>query len=194
MAISVTPAALVNVSAISAPVVDSMIIYDPVYVGDNAVEVRWETDLRGPFSIYLDGVEVKTTYAKRSIVHVDDEHSVIDVLSAEETEDVDPVASARFRLRWSAATLADYYRVQRYIDSSWTTIAEIPDRGQSAFEFVTGPLDDDQSHQFRVYAVRTNGTPSAALEIIREMVRDPDPPDVDLAYNDGSGTVTISAA
>ena len=195
MAITITPSPVDNEIELLAAIFDSIRLLNPVWLSDDTIDLRWETLLRGPFSVYMDGVLVKTTYQRRAILHVDpDEFPAFDVLTAEETADLDDARSARLMLEWYASTLADYYRVQQYIDAAWVTIAEIPDQGQDAFTFVTDALADDTEHQFKVYPMRSGGAAGTELSITRMMIRDPDPPDVDVEYNDTAGTVTISAA
>jgi hypothetical protein len=194
MAVTLTPAMATNLVAAETAVIDSLRVLDPVWLDDHTVGLPWETLLAGPYRIYVDGVHVKTTYQRRYPLHVDTELPVVDVLTAEEDPTLEDARSARIILTWWPSPLAVIYRVEQYIDYMWVTLAEIPDRGEAFFEFVTEPLADDTQHQFKVIPIHASGAEKPELLITHQMVRAPDPPDVTVTYQDGSGKVTIAEA
>lgn len=195
MAVTITPSPIDCETDLPASIFDSLDILDPVWNSDDTIELRWETLLRGPFRVYVDGVLVKTTYQRRAILHVGpEEFPTFDVLTDEESAELADARSARLVLQWNAAALADYYTVKQYVGGQWVTVTEIPAEGRQHFTFVTDALADDTEHRFKVYPMRTGGAAGAELSITRHQIRDPDPPDVELSYNDTAGTVTISAA
>jgi hypothetical protein len=82
--------------------------------------------------------------------------------------------------------------VERNITSVWTTQATIKEDGRSDYEYRTVALDDDASLELRVIPVGTNGEDGTALTVTAETVRHPDPPFLDITYNDTAATLTIA--
>lgn len=127
--------------------------------------------------------------------------AVVDTASVdfdEEANNPEPYP-ARRRLWWirSLATDCDHYRIEERKDAGdWSTAATVPrDREAWSYQWYTGRLDDLTSYEWRVIPVDRAGNDGDLVATQSEVVvRTPDAPEFTVAWNEGTGRVTYSAA
>jgi len=167
---------------------------EPQYLGGNTWRIAWTSGLEDPtFTIYLDGELFATTAATHLDLYVEPGSSPV-------LEVVDDGAAAsqafpgRLRLQWGREDDTDHYLIEEVVDAAWTERARVRDDGRQYFHWLTRWLEDSTSHQFRVTPIGTNGNAGTAVAFTCLMVRHPDPPDVSMSYDEGTGDLTVSAA
>ena len=163
-------------------------------VGINALLVEYSSDLPTPtFYIYIDGILVTQTNQTEYMLLVSSTDNIIieilDTAAAVPTE----VFPGRIRLGWFWSDNTDYYRIDEYIASVWTERVKIKDN-TGYMDWQSRFLEDEQSHQFRLVPIGTNGNEGVAKEVTILMIRHPDTPDVSYAYSDSTNKVTITAS
>lgn len=170
-------------------------ISQPQATGRNTFIVSWSSNLSDPtFYVYQDGKLIsvtKQTQMSFSVQH--GESLVVEVLDDASAKPV-TAFPGRLTLNWYASADTDYYRIEEYVNSSWTLKASIDDSGQGYFTYRTRFLEDQTTHQFRIIPVGKNGNQGTAKNFSCLMVRHPNPPDVNFSYSNDDETVTISAA
>lgn len=166
----------------------------PVQLGPRAWRLSWSSDLPDPtFYVWRDGRLLMATAETSSEFSVPvGESLVVEVL-----DDADELPEShwppRARLEWQGSTAVDHYRVEEYVGAAWTLRAKVPDHGEGRFHWESRVLEDETTHQFRVIPVGTNGNQGTARSFEILMVRVPDVPEVDYAYDEDTGKVTVTA-
>ena len=172
------------------------VTYDtPALVAPGTWRLTWSSDEASPtYRVYVDGDLAAAIDVAEYVLRVGaGEYPVVEVLDT----DVATPAEAhppRLDLWWMGVSAADYYRVDEYVDASWTERARIEENGSGAYCWRSRVLEDETVHQFRIVAVAADGNEATSVERSALMVRYPDPPDVAFAYASGTGKVTISSA
>lgn len=164
----------------------------PIPLGGDAYRLTWASDLPSPtFYLYVDGELVLTTAATSA-----DVAGIVGVVYDVFDDPTPPAAGfpATMTLAWHAAAGAATYRVERLVGASWTAVATITAGELDYFTYVTDVLADDTVHSFRVVPVSQAGNDGTPATFTALMVRHPDVPVVDYAYDADDGTVTITAA
>jgi hypothetical protein len=160
--------------------------------------LEWASDLASPtFYLWMDGVFVLSTGAGSIEVAVSVPSSP--VFSVFDDADAAPsnVYPAGVLIQWDQPTdlEVEYYLVEEYVAAAWTERTRVTaDPARWQYEFQTRPLEDVTTHQFRVTPVGVNGNAGAARTYSVYMVRNPDPPDVALSYDDGTQKITVASA
>lgn len=165
----------------------------------------WQYNWSGTsrFHVIAKGRDVffpSTTKTSHIFDHDDNEEPpVVEVYDSTETEaDVDQMVNPPYMLlQWYAATDAKYYIAQQQetvgANTQWTTRKPtIFANGEGYYQFATPVLDDEEEHTWRIIALDDLGHESI-VEFTMTMVRNPDPPRISLAYNAGTGSLTVSA-
>jgi hypothetical protein len=168
---------------------------DPVPAGPYTWLLRWSSDQSDPsYRVFRNGVYQYTTGRNKLIVTAREaEATDIDVLDSA-TEQPAPSMGSDALLGWNAVSGAEAYRIERYVDSAWTLIAEV-DSDKTRFHYRTPPLSHSLSaHQFRVTSIGTNKNESSPLAVNVMIIRRPDPPDVGYTFSDSTKKVTVAAA
>lgn len=150
-------------------------------------KLAWSSTRPGPYFIYVDGVLAARTWATAAILAAE-AGSSIEVQDGDEPP-VQRGYPAYALIAWWGVSGASGYRVEQYIDSSWVAQRSFEEDGRGYWIWRSASLADLQTHQFRVIAEGTND--STAVTFAVSMVRRPEVPDVDYAYD--AGAVTISA-
>lgn len=190
---TLTPTPVIMTLSAPAVTLPTLTLLPPIRVSEARFLVQWETALSGPFYVWRDGQLVTVTHSNSVYIASDrDREDVIFDVFATPTERPLFVRSNRLKIEWTATTLTREYRVERNIASVWTTQATIKEDGQSQYAYRTFALDDDTLQQLRVIPVGTNGEDGTALTLTAETVRHPDPPFLDITFNDTAATLTIA--
>lgn len=173
----------------------SVTISSAVRVDSRTWRLAWSSDLEDPvFYVWRDGRLVASTPDTSMLFTA----AVGESLLVEVLDDstASPLAAwpSRARLEWRGAAGAERYRVEEYVSGEWTARDYVRDRGEGWFSWESRVLEDSASHQFRVTPVGANGNDGAPRTFTLLMVRVPDVPDVDFAYDSDSRKVTVSAA
>jgi len=169
-------------------------ISNSVQIGAWTWRITWTSDLGGTptYYIYRDGKLVETTVVASYDLFLDSGESVLLEILDSSTALPGTAFPGRLTLRWFDVAGVDRYRVQEYVDSSWTTRAEISDDDLEYFTWESRFLEDVTSHQFRVVGIGDNGNTGSITSFTVYVVRHPDPPNVSYSYADGTQKLTIS--
>ncbi len=162
-----------------------------VRTGAYSWELSYSSDKEDPtFYIYLDGVLIAETQQTSYTIALNlDESSVVEVL---DDSDIQPmqVFPGKTRLGWFFVEGTDYYRVDEKIDEVWTERKKMPENN-GYLQWQSRFLEDGQIHHFRVVPIGVNGNEGTAKEFAVLMVRRPDVPGVNYAYEQVSKQVVI---
>jgi hypothetical protein len=101
--------------------------------------------------------------------------------------------SPRATLQWRGLTTARRYKVQQYVDAAWTTIGHQFETGCGYYHWLTDPLADATTHQFRVVIVDERGYEGDPIPFDFFMCCHPASPDIVMTYDSGTGDVTVAA-
>lgn len=150
--------------------------------------VTWDATRVGAVYRVVEGSRLVTvTGLTRITLDTDGSEPVVEV------SDMEACLSEAFppslAIQWYKSEGVSYYAVQRFT-TEWVTAAIIPAEGQYS-TYNLGGLVSDQ-YEFRVIAYNDEDEASGPLEITREVVTPPDPPDAVISYEDGE--VVISDA
>lgn len=170
-------------------------LQQPVRVGSNAWLISYSSDLPSPvvFRIFQDGSLVATTTLQEYTVSIGAGAApVIEVLD-------DPTAlpitvfPGRLLLHWRRVDAAQSYRIDRLVGPQFVRQGEVPQSQLVGYyQFLTVFVEDDTVHTFRVVPI-SNGNDGTPRVFPVLMVRHPDPPVVNYAYNPTDQKVTISS-
>lgn len=162
-------------------------------VGANIVRVTWTSDDPTPlFRVWKDGNVVLTTVSYMDFYLAAGEMPVIEVF------DDDTVPSSAYPgnmlLFWYHVATAAKYRVEKYEDGEWVTVATIIDGGQGSFLYRTEFLADETLHHWRIVPVGENGNDGSPLTKDFFLVRTPSVPLASWSYNPTNYKVTVTVA
>lgn len=176
-----------NITSLSARLID-----------DRTARVTWSyagSAAEPTFYVWVNG-RLWTTTAARSVLLTGDGGETLDCFVTDDANEIPPATyPSRIELSWDHVTGAGRYRIEELVSAVWTVRDLVIDDGRGHFRWLSRPLEDVTTHQFRVTAIGTGGNEGVAKAATVFMVRRPDAPDVSFTY-DGSvaGTVTIAAA
>lgn len=171
----------------------------PTKAGPAAWRYAWSGT--SPFYVYRDGKNVfgisSTTKTEWIFENRDPyEPPVVEVIdSTETTADVEQVEHPPYAiLQWRGAANAVQYVLQEYDSDTglWKTWQSVRETGAGYYSFQTPVLDDQTTHTWRVVAMDAAENESYIVHTLY-MVRNPDPPTIDISYDAGTGDVTVSA-
>lgn len=189
---TLTPSPVVITLVPPAVTIATLALLPDVRVSNFRTLVRWITTLPGPFYVWRDSKLVAVTH--RTSVYLatagDSEDVVYEVFTnADERPTF--VRSNRLTIEWGETSDTREYRVERNIASVWTPQALFKASGQPTYKYRTLALDDDALHEFRVIPVGVNSEEGTALTVSAQTVRNPDPPVVEITFNNTVATLTI---
>jgi len=99
---------------------------------------------------------------------------------------------AFMQLQWEHETGATQYRVQRYVDAAWSTVALILATAEKQiYTYKTPVLADATEHQYRVAPIDAAGNVGLYATFTFTMVRKPDKADVTVTRNDATGQIIV---
>lgn len=171
-------------------------------VGTNNFKYTWTLDL-GPVTV-IQGDEVLSAGTditsitvssadteEPPAIEVYDQQVVSgDVVPSSLSEQFSPFAILQWR---NTTSNINYYVVDKFIDAAWVEQKKIRDNGVTYYQYETDILEDDTLHKFRISVVDNQGYVSSVMPFNIFMVRVPDVPSIDTAYDSGTGLITISA-
>ncbi|KPL06089.1 hypothetical protein AMJ85_10735 [candidate division BRC1 bacterium SM23_51] len=170
-------------------------LYEPIQVGPNAWRLSWSSDQDDPdYRVYVNGEYRLTTRSNTTVLTLGAvESAVVDVFD-DETSRPSPAASAYVVLGWDAVADADYYRIERKIDGAWRLLANVDAGDQARCHYTTPALADTvAAREFRVTVVDDRGAESTPQSVDILMRRHPDPPRVEMAFNNTTKKVAVTA-
>ena len=179
-------------------------VNEPIPVDDWTWLVSGSSDRTPPVALrmYLDGELVDEwtssdgTFERVVEAAIDRQLEILDHVDAV----AEVLPPARVWISWQApdngTTLStvDHYRIEQDTGSGYAEIATIEAEDVAAFNYLSEILDDGADASFRVIAVGPAGNESAALELVRLIVRTPDTPAWDFTWDAGTQRVTLIAA
>lgn len=168
---------------------------EPVQTGLYTWLLAWTSDQVSPtFRVYRDGVLLsEQTAAEYELSVTGGEVPVIEVL---DDASANPQSSFPngLTLGWRTDPESATYRVDRWTGADWLEVDTLAASDGGWQSYSTGVLADGATHLWRVVPIDSAGNSGTPLEFSALMVRHPDPPDVDYAYESVGRTVTVSAA
>lgn len=96
-------------------------------------------------------------------------------------------------MQWKGIEGAAHYQIEEFDGSDSTIRATQAEVGLWYYKFQTHSLEDDEEADWDVTVLDETGTGGTPLDFTKLVVRNPEPPDVDIEYS-SSGEVTISEA
>lgn len=165
----------------------------------------WEYQWTGtsPYDAYIQGaIVLSQTTATSLVVQGNSTAASTHTPPAVELRDANSTGTAesityspRLRFQWRGQSDASFYQVQRYVDSAWTTQQIVVEDGSGYYKYITIPLSDGATEQWRVVPTDARGYEGGSITIQQIIVCNPDPPDVVFTYSGaGTKTITVSAA
>lgn len=160
--------------------------------------VEWASDIalddegQGPECfVYRNGALFLRTRATSATVWLSaGESPVFEVFDDE--DDAPSLGLSDFlELNWSPVDSAATYRIEQLVDATWTVRQTLPAATDTAFTWLSGRLEDSQTHQFRIVPVGTNGNDGTATSFVMLLVHAPDPPEWVMSYDQGAGELTF---
>ena len=166
-----------------------------VRTGRHTVSVSWTSDAEDPvYYVYRDGQLVAVTRATQMTLTLAAGEAVTLQVLDDADGQPDRAYPCRLDVQWRTVSGAVHYRLEEYVDSAWLLRATVRESGQGYYHWLSRPLEDVTTHQFRVRAVGADGNVGTATALSCLMVRLPDPPDVDYAYSDSTHKLSVSAS
>uniref|UniRef100_A0A6M3IYE6 Uncharacterized protein n=1 Tax=viral metagenome TaxID=1070528 RepID=A0A6M3IYE6_9ZZZZ len=159
----------------------------------------WRFALSGtaPFDIYMEGKLFIGDLDESEIVINGDsayEPPVIEVLDSTDSNEPEQVTYPPYLvLQWRGNSAASYYQVDRYVGSAWTRQGTVKEDGSGYYRFDTDVLADETEHTFRVVPVDSDGNTGHSFSVTSLIVKNPDPPSIDITYNGVSGNAEVRA-
>ena len=106
-----------------------------------------------------------------------------------ESDDNSPL----LKFLWRGTTAATAYLVEKFEDSAWATKATVMERELGYYSWTTPAQADETTAQWRVRAVNLHGEAGTGILFTVDVVRNPDPPDVNVSIN-SIGDLVVSEA
>jgi len=153
-----------------------------------------------PFNYYLAGkLIIPESQADYVVVnHPTGNADEPPALEVTDTNDITEPESTLYpgflTIQWEQVDVAAYYEVDRYEGSAWVNKGVIREQGLGYYKHITETIPDGSSEQWRVVAVDSEGNSSVALSMVFAMKCHPEPPGVAVAYDSGTGDITVSEA
>lgn len=148
----------------------------------------------GPFEIWLDGrllSEVASgSYTFRGTGYSDAPPD-LEIIESGETAQSDDFAPYAI-LQWRGVTGAYAYQIERYVGGVWAKKATLMEDGRGYYKYVSTPLPDCETTQWRVLSIDSLGKEGTPSEVSVLIVRNPPAPEVEISC--AAGVVTIGAA
>jgi hypothetical protein len=162
---------------------------------DSSWLFTWDYVSGESFEIWLDGVLLDTvsdgeyTASEDGYDDAPPPLEIIDATLAPDSETYPPYVI----LQWREVSGASGYQVDEYVGGSWVNRRVFVDASAGYYWYKSDPLDDDDTHIFRVSALDLNGNAGTAVQFTYLMARNPAPPEVTITIN-GSNDVAVGAA
>ena len=165
---------------------------------------HWQYTWSGtaPFYVYSAGELVLDATTLTTWIFQGDSNTeppVVEVRDSTEAEStISQIVNPQYAIfQWYQASNAAQYVVQESSTDGgatvWTTRRTLFEDGSEYYTFQTPVLDDVTTATWRVAAVDTQSN-YTVIQYQVFMVRNPDPPEITLSYDNGTGLLTVSAA
>jgi hypothetical protein len=160
---------------------------------------QWNYTVSGttPWRIYRDGRLLSTVTSTTFGIQTNDadEPPAIEVLDSTDSFTPVTVANPQYAtLQWRGRPEAESYLIQRFDDPTYTDLITIPHDAVRYYSIDTGVIDDQDTGTFAVRVVDSEDVESDVIEFDVFIVRNPDPPSIDISYDEGTTTLTVSAS
>lgn len=97
-------------------------------------------------------------------------------------------------IQWRGSTANAFYRIQQLdAASSWTTRYEQGETDNGYYSQPTRTLSDVTTHNWRVLPYDTQGNAGDPVQFDVFMVRNPDPPSVNLSWSSSAAAIVVSS-
>lgn len=149
-----------------------------------------------PFDVVLGGRVVlentsETTYEAESATAY--EPPPIEVIAAGAGSAQSQLYPPYLVVQWFHLAFAAYYRVFEYVDSAWIQRGRtITDSGDGYYTYTTADLTDCAESKWRVIPYDAYGGAGDPVDITVMIVRVPDPPSVELTYDEATNEILVS--
>lgn len=162
-------------------------------IGGTVWTLAWTTS--GPGSTYYvwaGGLLIGTTTSLTYVVSAaPGDTLVVDVFDS--SGDIpEPEYTGKLFLQWEAVAGAVQYRIDRYVDSAWTPLDYVAERGQWLPYKTTIALDDCTTEQLRIVAIDRYGFEGATQAWSAFIVRTPARPAQSGTYAPLTSTITMT--
>ena len=152
-----------------------------------------------PYRIYWQGKLWATVYTNTYLMDAPDgytdEPPALEILDDDDEGTAENLTKAqRGVLQWREVDNATHYVIQEYVGGVWTTRDYLPHSDCGYQVYWTGRLADVTTAQWRVLARDDYQNSSSAINFTFLVVRNPNPPAVEMTYDADTVDVTISAA
>jgi hypothetical protein len=165
-------------------------------IGSSAWKFEWAVST-APYRVFLDGLQHKTVDAATVTIDLPgytDYPPSIEVLD-DTMEDVEATSVAYpnyVTLQWVGVSTAAYYSIQYYEDSIWTQLDIVREIGAGYYIYRTSRIDNDESAQWRIVPIDTQGNQGTPSTFTFSVVGLPTSP-TDVSHEYSGGSIQIGA-
>ena len=163
-----------------------------------AYSVRYTWAGTSPFDVYVNGERVLNQTTDTTLVVQYPSEATPHACEVRDANDTGTAASVeyspRLRLQWRGQADAQFYHIQKYVASVWTTQQIASETGKGYYNYTTTAQADDTTVQWRVMPQDSRGYQGTPVDFSFFVVRNPAPPAVAYSYAAGTGLLTVSAA
>lgn len=155
-------------------------------------QISYSSDLSNPtFYVFVDGTRSRvTTLTSVDLPIAANESPVVEIFDDPLTES--SASPCRVNLCWYPVSAAEYYTIERKVGEVWTGQDEVEENGQTAYAWLSPPLETGIEHLFRVVPIDSSGARLPEAGTAADMICTPDAPTVAYSYSSTTKTVTIS--
>ena len=145
------------------------------------------------FYLYLDGSFVTATQDTEWEFDVAEGDSpVVDIFDDPDTAP-EYARSGRLVLCWEGVSDTASYLVEEWVVDTWVERGSVLATTAAWYVFRTRYLEDSTTHLHRVTPIGVNGNTGTSVEFSTLLVRVPDVPAVEFAYDPNTGKMTAAA-
>jgi hypothetical protein len=147
---------------------------------------------------YASIVEGATTEEDTLVIVGDDAHEA-PAVEVQDSTDTEEALSLQFppyfTLQWWGLPVANYYRIDEYdFDTEeWVEKGRVAEDGYGYHQWISQPHADGETPRFRVTPIDCFGNEGAAVVYDFTIVCNPQPPAIDIVYDEDTGNVEITA-
>lgn len=155
--------------------------------------VYWASTAATYYYVYVDGILTAiTNRLYYQFAFAPGEQPQVEVCDS--ATDVPAVAyPGNALMTWQGDSEATYYKIQKWIDSAWTTVRVLQATGQPFYQYRSPWLDDCTTHKYRIVPYNANDIAGSPMEFEFEMVRYPDAPEPTYTYDPETNELAIAA-
>jgi len=166
-------------------------------VGVISWEYSWSATT-APYRVYHRGRLIESVTDTEYVIEYPGataEPPILEILDANDTGQAGQMQySPRMTLQWRAVDGAERYRIKRYVDAAWETIAHVYESGAGYYTYQSDVLDDLADELWRVVALDEYDNETDDIEFVVTIVRNPDAPEIAMSYDKPNSEIDIEAA